>query len=53
LDNAACRHEALLKFKPHNRGLANALANLRANAERRAAREQRRRAHDERSSSGS
>jgi hypothetical protein len=32
LDNAICRHEALLKVKPDNPGLANSLAHLQANA---------------------
>ena len=31
LDNAICRHEALLKVKPDNPGLANSLAHLQAN----------------------
>jgi hypothetical protein len=31
LDNAICRHEALLKFKPDNPGLTNSLAHLQAN----------------------
>ncbi len=41
LDNAICRHEALLKVKPDNHGLSNSLAHLQANlaaqAERKAA----------------
>jgi hypothetical protein len=41
LDNAVCRHEALLKVKPDNPGLTNSLAHLQANlaaqAERKAA----------------
>ena len=32
LDNAICRHEALLQVKPHNPGLANSLGHLQANA---------------------
>jgi hypothetical protein len=32
LDNAICRHEALLQVKPDNPGLANSLAHLQANA---------------------
>ena len=32
LDNAICRHEALLKVKPDNPGLTNSLAHLQANA---------------------
>jgi hypothetical protein len=39
LDNAICRHEALLKVKPDNRGLANSLAHLRANAAAHAAKQ--------------
>ena len=31
LDNAICRHEALLKVKPDNPGLANSLAHLQSN----------------------
>lgn len=31
LDNAICRHEALLKVKPDNPGLTNSLAHLEAN----------------------
>jgi hypothetical protein len=31
LDNAICRHEALLKVKPDNPGLANSVAHLQAN----------------------
>ena len=31
LDNAICRHEALLKIKPDNPGLTNSLAHLQAN----------------------
>jgi hypothetical protein len=31
LDNAICRHEALLKVKPDNPGLTNSLAHLQAN----------------------
>ena len=31
LDNAICRHEALLKVKPDNPGLANSLSHLQAN----------------------
>lgn len=38
LDNAICRHEALLKVKPDNPGLANSLAHLQANAAAHAAR---------------
>ncbi len=41
LDNAICRHEALLKVKPDNPGLTNSLSHLQANlaaqAERKAA----------------
>jgi hypothetical protein len=36
LENAACRHEALLKVQPNNAGLANALAMIQANAARHA-----------------
>ncbi|HEU5224633.1 MAG TPA: hypothetical protein VFV29_02420 [Actinomycetota bacterium] len=32
LDNAICRHEALLRVKPDNPGLTNSLAHLQANA---------------------
>jgi FlaG/FlaF family flagellin (archaellin) len=32
LDNAICRHEALLKVKPDNPGLTNSLSHLQANA---------------------
>ena len=32
LDNASCRHEALLQVKPDNPGLTNSLAHLQANA---------------------
>jgi hypothetical protein len=39
LDNAICRHEALLKVKPNNRGLANSLAHLQANAAAHAAKQ--------------
>jgi hypothetical protein len=39
LDNAICRHEALLKVKPDNRGLPNSLAHLRANAAAHAAKQ--------------
>jgi hypothetical protein len=38
LDNAICRHEALLKVKPDNPGLTNSLAHLKANAAAHAAR---------------
>jgi hypothetical protein len=31
LDNAICRHDALLKIKPDNPGLTNSLAHLQAN----------------------
>jgi len=31
LDNAICRHEALLKVKPDNPGLTNSVAHLQAN----------------------
>lgn len=31
LDNAICRHDALLKVKPANPGLTNSLAHLQAN----------------------
>ena len=31
LDNAICRHDALLKIKPDNPGLNNSLAHLKAN----------------------
>ena len=34
LDNAICRHEALLVVRPDNRGLQNSLARLEANRER-------------------
>jgi pyruvate/2-oxoglutarate dehydrogenase complex dihydrolipoamide acyltransferase (E2) component len=39
LDNAICRHEALLKIKPDNPGLTNSLAHLQANAAAKAARQ--------------
>jgi FlaG/FlaF family flagellin (archaellin) len=39
LDNAICRHDALLKVKPDNPGLTNSLAHLQANAATKAARE--------------
>jgi hypothetical protein len=39
LENAICRHEALLKVRPDNPGLTNSLARLRANAEAHAARQ--------------
>ena len=32
LDNAICRHEALLQVKPENPGLTNSLTHLQANA---------------------
>ena len=38
LDNAICRHEALLKVKPDNPGLTNSLGHLKANAAAHAAR---------------
>jgi FlaG/FlaF family flagellin (archaellin) len=38
LDNAICRHEALLKVKPDNPGLTNSLGHLQANAAAKAAR---------------
>jgi hypothetical protein len=38
LDNAICRHEALLQVKPDNPGLTNSLAHLQANAAAHAAR---------------
>ena len=38
LDNAICRHEALLKVKPDNPGLTNSLGHLQANAAAHAAR---------------
>ncbi len=37
LDNAICRHEALLKVRPDNPGLANSLAHLQANLAAKAA----------------
>ena len=39
LDNAICRHDALLKVKPDNPGLTNSLAHLQANAAAQAARQ--------------
>jgi hypothetical protein len=39
LDNAICRHDALLKVKPDNPGLANSLAHLQANLAAKADRE--------------
>jgi len=39
LDNAICRHEALLKVKPDNPGLTNSLAHLQANLAAHAARQ--------------
>jgi pyruvate/2-oxoglutarate dehydrogenase complex dihydrolipoamide acyltransferase (E2) component len=39
LDNAICRHDALLKVKPDNPGLTNSLAHLQANAAAHAARQ--------------
>ena len=39
LDNAICRHEALLQVKPDNPGLTNSLAHLQANAAAKAARQ--------------
>jgi hypothetical protein len=36
LDNAICRHRALLKIRPDNPGLNNSLAHLQANAARHA-----------------
>jgi hypothetical protein len=39
LDNAICRHDALLKVKPDNPGLTNSLAHLQANAAAKAARQ--------------
>jgi hypothetical protein len=39
LDNAICRHEAVLKVKPDNPGLTNSLAHLQANAAAHAARQ--------------
>jgi FlaG/FlaF family flagellin (archaellin) len=38
LDNAICRHEALLQVKPDNPGLTNSLGHLQANAAAHAAR---------------
>jgi hypothetical protein len=38
LDNAICRHEALIKVKPDNPGLTNSLGHLQANAAAHAAR---------------
>jgi hypothetical protein len=38
LENAICRHEALLRVKPDNPGLTNSLAHLKANAAAHAAR---------------
>jgi len=38
LDNAICRHEALLRVKPDNPGLTNSLAHLQANGAAHAAR---------------
>jgi hypothetical protein len=38
LDNAICRHEALLKAKPDNPGLSNSLAHLQTNLAAQAAR---------------
>jgi hypothetical protein len=38
LENAICRHEALLDVKPDHHGLMNALDRLNANQERKAAR---------------
>jgi hypothetical protein len=37
LDNAICRHTALLEVTPKNTGLTNALAHLQANVDRHAA----------------
>jgi pyruvate/2-oxoglutarate dehydrogenase complex dihydrolipoamide acyltransferase (E2) component len=39
LDNAICRHDALLKVKPDNPGLTNSLAHLQANLAAQAARQ--------------
>ena len=39
LDNAICRHEALLKVKPNNPGLTNSLGHLQANAAAHAAKQ--------------
>jgi hypothetical protein len=39
LDNAICRHEALLKVQPDNPGLTNSLAHLQANLAAQAARQ--------------
>jgi hypothetical protein len=39
LDNAICRHEALLQVKPSNPGLSNSLTHLQANAAAHAARQ--------------
>ena len=39
LDNAICRHDALLKVKPDNPGLTNSLAHLQANAAAKAAKQ--------------
>jgi hypothetical protein len=39
LDNAICRHDALLKVKPDNPGLTNSLAHLQANLAAKAARD--------------
>jgi hypothetical protein len=36
LNNATCRHTALLKLQPANTGLANAMSRLQANADRHA-----------------
>jgi hypothetical protein len=40
LDNATCRHEALLKVNPDNPGLTNSLAHLQANAAAHAAKQE-------------
>jgi hypothetical protein len=39
LDNAICRHDALLKVKPENPGLTNSLAHLQANLAAQAAKQ--------------
>jgi hypothetical protein len=41
LDNAICRHNALLKVRPDNPGLNNSLAHLQANAANHAAKSSR------------
>ena len=52
LENATCRHQALLREKPHNQGLTNSLTHLNANAAAFAARPSANAAHTQGKSNG-